>query len=338
MKLSTRVAAVTAGLGLAFTGLGLGTAFADPNGDPQFRQFAGVGSDTTEEVMQALSDVVVVNGTKVLGSYNATGSTPIKTKANGCEIPRPNGSGQGRTALQTSLSANGGQGDGCVQFARSSSARGSFTSPAGQPKLAYVPFARDAVAFSVTATSNIPRKLTLTQLQAIYRCTETGGGTYRPLLPQNGSGTRSFWIEKMYGSATANLADFPCVVDNAGQEHDGRILDDNSIVPFSIAQYIAQAGGTSQDKRGRAVLGQVDNNQPILLNGNYSSLTRNVYNIIPEAATGLASDGTTRTITNAEYAQVFGTTGQICTGAGLSTIQQFGFGAIGQCGTVENIS
>ena len=212
------------------------------------------------------------------------------------------------------------------------SAKGSFTSPAGAPKLAYVPFAADAVAFAVTSTSTLPRKLTFVELQAIYKCESTGGGTFKPLLPQNGSGTRSFWLSKMYGTSTPNLSDFPCVKDNAGQEHDGRILDDNSIVPFSVAQYVAMSGGTVQDKRGRAVLGQVDLTQPLALNTGYSNLTRNVYNIIPDVKTSAT------TITDPLYSSVFGPTGKICTGTGASTIQQFGFGLLPACGTVENRS
>ena len=329
MKLSTRFAAVTAGLGLAVSGLGLGTAFADPVGDPQFRVLAGAGSDTTEEVVQGLSEVVNDGGVKQIASYNAQGTPQIQTKAAaGCTITRPNGSGQGRDALQTALTGN----TGCLDFARSSSAKGSFTSPAGAPKLAYVPFAADSVAFAVTSTSTLPRKLTFVELQAIYKCESTGGGTFKPLLPQNGSGTRSFWLSKMYGTSSPNLSDFPCVKDNAGQEHDGRILDDNSIVPFSVAQYVAMSGGTVQDKRGRAVLGQVDLTQPLALNTGYSNLTRNVYNIIPDVKTSAT------TITDPLYSSVFGPTGKICTGAGASTIQQFGFGLLPACGTVENRS
>lgn len=334
MKLSSRLTTVTAGLALAATGLGLGTAFADPAGSPTYRTLAGVGSDTTEEVVQGLSEVVAVNGVKQIASYNAQGTAQITTKdpatSPSCTINRPNGSGAGRDALQLALTNN----TGCLDFARSSSSKGSFVSPAGAPKLSYVPYAKDAVAFAVTSTSALPRKLTFAQLQDIYKCVTTGGGTYKPLLPQNGSGTRSFWLTKMYGSSTVNLADFPCVKDNAGQEHDGRILDDNSIVPFSIAQYIAMAGGTVQDKRGRAVLGQVDGTQPLNLNTGYANLTRNVYNIIPQTKTDGAN-----TITDPTYTAVFGPTGQVCTGAGAATIQQYGFGLLpAECGKVENSS
>jgi len=329
MKLSTRLAAVTAGLGLAVSGLGLGTAFADPAGDPQFRALAGAGSDTTEEVVQGLSEVVTDGTTKQIASYNAQGTAQIQTKATGCTINRPNGSGQGRDALQLALTNN----TGCLDFARSSGSMGTFRSPTGAPKLSYVPFGKDAVAFAVTSTSKLPRKLTFAELQAIYRCESTGGGTFKPLLPQNGSGTRSFWLSKMYGTSSPTLSDYPCVTDNAGQEHDGRILDDNSIVPFSVAQYVAMSGGTVQDKRGRAVLGQVDLTQPLALNTGYSNLTRNVYNIIPAAKTDGAA------ITDPLFSSVFGPTGKVCTGPGAATIQQFGFGLLGAtCGTIESTS
>ena len=77
------------------------SAQADPSGAPQYRPLAGVGSDTTTPVMNALSNDITIGGSKVIGSYDATGSATIATQAAAaCQaIARPNGSGAGRTAL-----------------------------------------------------------------------------------------------------------------------------------------------------------------------------------------------------------------------------------------------
>src|SRR5215470_7282851 len=91
---------VVAAIGVAglLTGTVCGSvASADPSGTPTYRQLAGVGSDTTQGVMNGLSQVVTINGVKVLGSYDAVGSTNVTTKdpatTPGCTMGRPNGSG-----------------------------------------------------------------------------------------------------------------------------------------------------------------------------------------------------------------------------------------------------
>src|SRR5580704_14313324 len=101
MNKRVKLLTVAAACGLVATVLGASSAQADPSGAPTFRQLAGVGSDTTTPVMNALSNVITIGGTKVLGSYDATGSATIATQsAAACSaIARPNGSGAGRAAL-----------------------------------------------------------------------------------------------------------------------------------------------------------------------------------------------------------------------------------------------
>lgn len=316
MKLTLRHAVTVAGAALLAVSFGVGQAQADPSGAPQFRQLAGVGSDTTQDVTNGLSQVVVDgSGTKLIGSYDATGSATINTKsAAACQgIARPNGSGAGRTALLNSLNAN----DGCIQFARSSSGPAGATTPG----LTYVPFATDAVSFAITGSSTLPRSLSKAELQSVYRC-EVPGIT--PYLPQAGSGTRSFWTSYI---GSTNIG--PCVVDAKNgtpvQEHDGRVLDNNSIVPFSIAQWISQASGVTPDSRGSSVLGVIDNTQPLLLNGSFA-VTRPVYNIIPTAQVGTAP-----------FSTVFvGPTSLICQQA--STITRYGFAINPNCGSTATTS
>ncbi|MFE1959573.1 hypothetical protein [Streptomyces sp. NPDC059479] len=317
---------LTAAAGALLLAAAFGTvASAEPSGTPTYRQLSGVGSDTTQDVLNGLSQVVTINGTKVLGSYNAVGGASITTKDpavnNKCTMTRPNGSGAGRTALLNSLQAN----DGCLDFARSS----SLSLGAANPGLTYVPFAVDGVSYAITPSSVLPRKLTLADLKAIYHCDPAFVGTgpnynLNVLLPQAGSGTRSFW-EAQVGITDADVVAgvYPCIKDKKNntpiQEHDGRVLDDKSIVPFSIAQYIAQASQTVADVRGRALLGSIDGKSATTLNSDFS-VKRDVYNVIP-----------TSKIATAPWSTVFvGKDSLVCKQPGV--INTYGFATSPDCG------
>ncbi|MDX6207530.1 MAG: hypothetical protein QOF39_3587 [Frankiales bacterium] len=319
------VAAISAGLVTSM--LGMGAAQADPVGAPSPRAINGVGSDTTQDVMNQVANDVAPGGVKALGSWNATGSATITTKP-GCTLNRPNGSGAGVTALNNSLVAN----DGCVQFARSSSGVGA-TTPAG---LTYIPFATDSVSYAVTSTSGIPRALTKANLIAIYHCDPTLVGTgpnwdITPVLPQSGSGTRSYWEGQMgILDADVNANAYPCIINGSknGQlieEHSGTAMDDKSIEPYSIAQYTDQSNGLVIDKRGRTTLGVIDGTDPQLSNGNFS-VKRNVYNVIP-----------TSKVADSTYASIFvGAGSLIC--ADSATIVHYGFGVNPNCGDTTSHS
>jgi ABC-type phosphate transport system substrate-binding protein len=311
-------------VGIAVVGalaLAAAPAQADPSGAPTFRTLAGVGSDTTEGVVNGLSEVVVdSSGTKLIGSYDAFGSATIQTKSSaGCVINRPAGSGNGVTALVNSVDA----GNGCIDFARSSS--NNSASFAGK-NLTYVPFAVDAVAYAVRSDSTISRKLTKTQLTTVYNC---GGGTnFKPLLPQFGSGTRQFFLKSLGFTDAADFTSQPnhtCIaqVDSTGaplQENTGTLLTDpKHIAPYSIAQFLAQTTAVVPDVHGKTVLGQLDGIAPTVLN-TASTMSRDVYNVVP---TGKLTDPT--------YANVFvGSGSQIC--ANANTIKKYGFAPHSSCG------
>ena len=356
MSMPKRFSAVVIGSALLVVA-GAGLASADPKSpyttaNPQYRQLAGVGSDTTQDVMNGLADSVLIGGVKVLGSYNAVGSATVATNATtACAaVARANGSGAGRAALLNSLNANSGAGDGCIQFARSS----SLKLDASSPSLTYIPFATDAVSYAVTTTSGVSRTLNIADLQKIYKCDASVVGSsavpasdatntwdITPILPQAGSGTRSYWEGKMgITDADVNLGVYPCILNGAkaGQsieEHTGTLVDDKSLAPFSIAQYNAQSTLTISDKRGRTVLGSIGTgtaggtltsvSYPSLLNGNFN-IKRDVYNIVPTAQ-----------LSNAPYNSVFvGSTSLVC--ADTATIQKFGFLVSAACGDVTNKS
>jgi hypothetical protein len=351
VSISKRFSVVVTGSALLVVA-GAGLATADPSGTPTYRPLAGVGSDTTQDVMNGLAkDIKDGSGNLLLGSYDATGTATIQTKATGCTgIPRPNGSGAGRTALLNSLNANSGAGDGCLQFARSS----SLNTAASSPSLTYVPFATDAVSYAVTTASGISRQLNLADLTAMYHCDPTYVGSstvpasnasntfdVTPMLPQAGSGTRSFWEGKVgISDADVNNGVYPCILNGAkgGQtyeEHTGTLVDDKSVAPFSIAQYDAQATSVIADRRGRTVLGSIGSGTaggalasltyPVTLNGGFN-VRRDVYNVIPTAQIGTAP-----------YSSVFvGTGSAIC--QDTATILKFGFAPSAACGDTTNHS
>lgn len=323
MKIKTLALAGAAAVALSAAAVGSAqVATAEPNGAPTFRALAGVGSDTTQEVVNGLSDVVLAadGTTKLIASYNADGGGNIKTKEAGCDFARPNGSSAGRNALLASLTA-GSATAGCVDFARSS----ALNLASASTQLTYVPFAVDALTFAVSSSSEVPRNLSLDQVKAIYRCENVGAAPLNALIPQAGSGTRQSWLALMGLTETTKGS---CVKDvNNGQpvqEHDGRaVTGPRDIAPFSVAQYIAQSFGAQTDRRGTVALGAIDGKVPLLLNTDVPG-ARTVYNIIPTAKEGVSP-----------IAETFvGPTSKVC--ASSATIQRFGFGLSPQCGSVTN--
>ncbi|MHC3470126.1 Ig-like domain repeat protein [Streptomyces sp. 7R007] len=249
-------AVVTGGLALA------GPAHADPTPAGTFRQLVGVGSDTTQDVLNALAGDTVngigYSATAVksasgagIASYDAiepgTGSTTsaITTRSGGPSFLRPNGSGNGRIALTKSLTgeaypdSSGVSIKGQVDFARSSGA------PSNQgTALTYIPMARDAVGVAVRGSGL--DTLTVDQLHDIYNGTLTtvNGQTVHPRIPQSGSGTRKFFLNAI-GLKDADLAPGVTVV----QENQGNaaLTEDGALVPFSVGSWIAQNNGVAPD-------------------------------------------------------------------------------------------
>ena len=307
------------------------TASADPDGPPQYRDLAGAGSDTTMDLVQALSQVVTINSVKVIGSYNASPSTTetFQTKADAkCTFTRAvaNGSGNGVKVLDASTKA----GDGCIQFARSSSSKSS-SSPTGYT---WIPFAKDAVTFAVRSDGQVSKSLTVAELTSIYKCENT---SIVPVLPQAGSGTRSFWLGR-FGITEDQITagTYPCLKPKSAggtgaeyeQEHDGRSLKANEIQPYSIAVWQAQASGAAPDRRGMTVLGVLGDQAPTLLNTS-SAYVRDVFNVIP---TTKVTDTASK-----EYQVFVGKDSLVCKQSAV--IAQQGFGALATtCGDTSSRS
>ena len=183
MKVGNLAKLCTVGASLAMITAGFITApaaMADPAGTPAVnaQTLAGYGSDTTQDVMNALAASVntdhAADGAWV-ASYDALGDTTIsnpKGATVGGTVPRANGSGDGLKLLQTATGFSGTQNivsgtakanveattagtSALVNFSRSSSDRGNSTN-ATNGVFSYVPFAKDAVTAAVNPAATDP--------------------------------------------------------------------------------------------------------------------------------------------------------------------------------------
>jgi hypothetical protein len=355
-KTKLRVSVVAAAAIAALTFGAAAPAYADPSAP---KPLVGVGSDTTQDVVGGLATVV-----STLGSYDATGSSTIQTRTGGPTFTRPNGSTAGVQALSASVNntgtrtfpATGGVSiTGQVDFARSSSApSSSFVGT----DLTFIPFARDAVSYAVSAASDFPRDIALGNagqdsaspapftLRNIYRGAvtsyvdgELNPVTIRPIIPQAGSGTRSFWLSAL-GLTEASIVGTPTTdIGNTAQEHNGTyVANAGDIVPFSIAQYIAQGNHaalptTVSERRGNIELGNIDTVKPLLLTAGGGvelnpsfPVNRLVFNVVQTSR--LTGSVPADVQLQAAFA---GTSSSVC--AATAQIKQYGFATIGSlCG------
>jgi len=322
-------------------------AYADPSGQ---KSLSGTGSDTTQDVVSGIASAV-----PAIGSYDATGSSTITV--NGVTFSRPVGSTAGIRALSSSVRGIAYAGTvlpvGTLQFARSSALRTESGT-----ELTYIPFARDAVTIAMSASSDFPKDVslgaagqptTLFTLRNIYLGTVTSfidsagnSVTIRPLLPQQNSGTRTFWVSAL-GTTEAALTAGGKATDlgNTVVEHDGRFLTtDGDIAPFSIGQYLAQGNystlpTTVVERRGNIVLGSIDTIKPIVYDGTRITtnpdfgVSRLVYNVVETRALTTATPSATDLLVRSTFA---GTSSTVC--GAITQIKQYGFATIGsQCGS-----
>jgi hypothetical protein len=286
--ISKKIVAVCATVGVAFSGFALA---APAQAEPVSNDFAIVGSDTLEDVVNGLvngsnlttASVRVYADGATMGSFDATGTPFVVTKPNGVRFGRPNGSGDGVTALRRSITGaaytsltTGGPSNvvisGMVDIARSSSGPSTNASAAGL--LAYVPFGRDAIAYaydSRTAAGSDTTAisaLSKAQLKSIFECTlgtvaaplgGAGGLVVTPVIPQSGSGTRKDFLS-MIGATEGSMLEKTetngCV--EVGQEHDGNSLKGAGyIMPMSASRWVAMNTGATFSKIGNAVIAGV---------------------------------------------------------------------------------
>lgn len=340
------VSASVLALGLA----GMSIASADPAASG--RPYAAVGSDTTQDVWNGLTNSGPL---KSVASYDAFGE-PTITLETGKQLSRPAGSGAGVKALSAAHNpANHVYKDSTgtaytlapedISIARSSSS----PSVAGND-LTFLPFARDAVTVAYkNSASTTPLDLTAEQIKNIFTCTAGAGVTIdaagkpvingitlTPKLPQASSGTRSFFLKA--AGITVSTTCIPASEQTAPENSGAALVGEGDIIPFSAAQWIAQKNGaTSNTTADGQLLADIDGLKavdpmssgttlrPGTLFGNPSlvpasavgTFARDTYNVVPS---------TVQTSTAGRDIILRNTvTSLLKTTAGKSIITKFGF-------------
>jgi hypothetical protein len=302
MNIRKKLIAAGAAMGIVIAGV---AASAPAMAEPVSNSYAAVGSDTLQDVMNALangsslsgSPVRVRAGSSPIGSFDAFGSATIQTKEAGPYFTRPGGSGAGINALIASINNTAYLGSapigGMVDIARSSSSAGTNANAAGD--LLYVPFGRDALGYIYKvdptwsqATKDAFGTLSNAQLSDIYQgnLTTIGGETVRPRLPQTASGTRQTFLTKIGLASNATPGSVPSA-DNttAGPaENDATVLGlAGEIIPFSAANWIAQVNGAASVNTTTAAnvaYGRADNTAAFTVSGTKLVPSQAYYNSV----------------------------------------------------------
>jgi hypothetical protein len=371
----------------AATGL-LATTIQPASADPT-RPYAAAGSDTIQDVWNGLTNdfgavapsiaswnafVVPPSGTAA-GTYTSF----IQTKSGGAWFLRPSGSGEGQKAVSAAwdpayASHQYPSGTGAVlnhedvDFGRSSGG------PSAGTGLKFLPFARDAVSIAYNPYSTLTGlNLTTSEITELYNGVDNTGDSVvqfseqpatastvvtvngvvvHPKIPQNGSGTRGFFLNAI-GVTTAQLAPYIPVpnntVDNGGlPENDGnQIPNDGDLIPFSAAQWIAQNNGKSTDTTSGLALASINGSAPVSgtapnmtagalfghknLSGKYDQVpgtgvgvfNRDTYDVVPTSfITGTAKQQALISILGAGIGGA----------GGASVISSYGFGVLSYIG------
>ncbi|MDX6372299.1 MAG: hypothetical protein QOD98_1287 [Nocardioidaceae bacterium] len=273
----------------------------DPD-DTTFRPGAttdliGVGSDTTQGVVKVLGDAFnATSPTAKIVSYAATGGGTLDLP-DASSITRPVGSGAGKNLLHA------GTNNPNIDFARSSSANNAGETADG---LQSFPFAVDTLIMvkSGNVASHAPASLTIAQILDIYKGTVTnwsqvGGtaGVIKPLIPQSGSGTLSFFTAQLT-AANGGVAPVFAGTVTSVTEHDPAPIqgDADAIAPFSLAKKstLASPAAVATEPGFQA--------------------DRAVYNVVRGAD-----------VANANILAAFGTNGYFCSAAAKTLIEAQGF-------------
>ncbi|WP_182377533.1 hypothetical protein [Nocardioides sp. WS12] len=343
------------------------------------RPYAAAGSDTTQDVWNGLTnDGGPLSSIASYDAFDGTGvandNQLIKSKSTGTWFVRPSGSGNGVKALSgTWDSANHiWKGKSLVNeeidMARSSSG------PSGaNDDLTYVPMGRDAVSIAFNTSSGLPSSLNLStsQIQELYRGVDdntndgavvvaiTGGVptingiTVDPKIPQSGSGTRSFFLSAIGGQP----ASWPSYIteDNLPENNGSAIPNGGDLIPFSVAQWIAQhnvipgiANSTTASMSISSINAQAPTTgtSPNLAPGAlYGSNTLGTYGTPPVPGTGTFNRDvydviptlfTQGSATPKQGVLVTSITATLSGAAGTTIVKRYGFGKLGYLTNASN--
>jgi ABC-type phosphate transport system substrate-binding protein len=258
----------------------------------------GVGSDTSQGVVTDVADAYnLTSPASKIVSYSATGGGTLDLP-DASSINRPVGSGAGKNLLY------GATNNANIDFARSSSANSTAETQAG---LQAFPFAVDTLIMvkSGNVASNAPASLSIAQILDIYKgnvtnWSQVGGspGVIKPLIPQSGSGTLSFFTAQLTAANGGVAASLAGTVTSVTEHDPGPIQNDpNVIAPFSLAKKIG-AGGV-----GNAVATEPG-----------FSADRAMYNVVRQANVG-----------DAAVTAAFGPNGYFCSATAKPIIEAAGF-------------
>lgn len=235
---------------------GVVTSGMPAGADPQSATaFVAVGSDTTQDIMNAMAGFEAGNNYTPIQSSAATGfkqvvswNAIIPGSSDNCITPklkaptiyRSNGSSEGRRALSRAIDGGaygpvaqcGGSKSvaGLIDLARSSA--GPASGDTGTA-LTYIPFGRDALTFAYYANgvANPVTSLTRAQLTSLFTTGPQviGGVNIIPCGIQTGSGTFAFWQTVTTATTTQeNAATATCRNATVTPTGDGRVQEHDS--------------------------------------------------------------------------------------------------------------
>jgi ABC-type phosphate transport system substrate-binding protein len=311
-----------------------GTAQADPAAGvvPATTDLVGVGSDTTQGVLNTLTDHYNTKSPAPADkaySWDATGSATITPKSGAATITRPNGSSAGISALIADGTTHN------IDFARSSR---TPKTDGSEVNYGFIEFARDTVTYATATTSNVPTTLTTLDLNTLYGSAAGSAACNRnAYLPQAGSGTRSFFLSSIGLTAAGT-----CAKDTFGgapvQEHSATPLlnDPNAIAPFSVGRAVGVSGiqvnsvddsvrpATKPNPSETARVNPADGQA--VTTGGVLAYDRPLFNVVRKADK-----------TVSKFSSLFGSLGYICSNAtAKADIVAAGFRRSSNCGVDRN--
>ena len=358
-------AVVLAALGLSTLAVGSDPASADPK---QFTALVAVGSDTTQDVINAFAGSANSNnftplqssaasGKRQVASWDAIGTTCITPQAPGATFLRPNGSTTGRRALSRAIDgAPFGDGTNCggnkvvsglVNLARSSAG------PSGTgTDLTYIPFGRDALSYAYFANGVTPvTSLTKAQLVSLFTTgpATIGGVNIVPCSIQVGSGTFAFWNAAL-GVTAAQMAAATTTCGATIQENDAAGLaargatfaNTQLVIGFSAANFISQSNGVAASQLAAGVdLGAIVDGATNLGKPYAGTAPNTVPSVTFYASTTFGRDvynvlpsTIVSGLGNNDFKTLFvGPASSVCSAAANVTTNAFGFLSVANCGT-----
>ena len=231
-------------------------ADGDTAGDPGYNASLTNRVVSFDATPDANDRAAYLNGSATATTANPNSLKPLNptvTLRQGTfPIQRPNGSGSGIAALLADTGST--ETINYVRASRPPTAAEQATASDGNHNfggLRVVQIATDPLAAAVATTTNAPANITAAQLVQIYECNTTsfatiGGtaGTIIPLLPQNGSGTRSTFLADLKAANNATTVPLgacvqtveendPTSITGATQPGTTTVDSADAIAPFS---------------------------------------------------------------------------------------------------------